>query len=499
MNEVGTLNINECDITSKDVTVTFVPRTFVTLYQYTIYKEGQYLNTVNVSNNKKSNIVFSKTGNYYIKFVAYYNGGYHTYKTGIYKIDKEAPVIKIDKQVVNLGLGEHYNIYSNVSVKDNVDGDITKNISTNIDSINLNTFGKKKLIYTVSDQAGNKSETYVTLNISYDKYLLNINEVIIIGLLFGLLVFLIILNRSVKFEKRLIKYTVKPIKDRTKSIFDKLAITISNLSYHISNSIDRFEIFKKSSKKYQKYVDAFSNGKYSAIDFVSMKIITSLTFLFSAIIIQTMRFKLLSIVSLTIPLVVGYFLLDIIYAYKYYKYRKKIEKDLLQAIIIMNNCFKAGMSITQAINLVKEQLTGAISDEFKKMALELSFGLDLEIVFKRFSERIKLEEAVYLTSSISVLNKTGGNIIKVFTSIEKTLFNRQKLNLELKSLTSSSKVIMYVLTIMPILFTIVISFINKDYFAPLFTSALGFIIIGIILILYIVYIIVVRKIMKVRM
>ena len=192
-------------------------------------------------------------------------------------------------------------------------------------------------------------------------------------------------------------------------------------------------------------------------------------------------------------------ILDIIYAYKYHKYRKKIEKDLLQAIIIMNNCFKSGRSITQAIEIVAEQLDGAISDEFKKMSLELSFGLDIEVVFDRFAKRIKLEEAAYLTSSLSVLNKTGGNIIKVFTSIEKTLFNRQKLNLELKSLTGSSRIIMYALTVMPVLFVIVISLINKDYYAPLFTHPLGFIIIGVIAILYVTYIIVVRKIMKVRM
>ena len=165
----------------------------------------------------------------------------------------------------------------------------------------------------------------------------------------------------------------------------------------------------------------------------------------------------------------------------------------------MNNSFKSGRSITQAIKIVSEQLDGAIADEFKKMSLELSFGLELEVVFRRFADRIKLEEAMYLTSSLSVLNKTGGNIIKVFTSIEKTLFNRQKLNLELKSLTGASKIIMYALMIMPILFILIISFINKDYFAPLFTKPLGFIIIGLIVTLYVTYIIVVRKIMKVRM
>ena len=107
--------------------------------------------------------------------------------------------------------------------------------------------------------------------------------------------------------------------------------------------------------------------------------------------------------------------------------------------------------------------------------MEINLGLDIEVAFKRFASRIKLEEAVYLTSSLSILNKTGGNIIKVFDSIEKTIFNRKKLEQEFKALTSSSKLIMYVLTIVPIAFVLFISLINKDYFSVLFNNSLGII------------------------
>lgn len=499
MNEVGTLNINGCDTTNKDVTVTYVPKTFVTSYQYTIYKDDLVYNTVTVSNNKESNVYLKDTGNYKIKIVAYTTEGYITYTTNEYKIDKESPVITVDNESVTIAVGEHYDIYSNVEITDNIDGDITNKVTTNINTIDFNSWGKKKLTYEVVDQAGNKAAKDITINVSYDNYLLNVNQVLVIGILVTILIFLLILDRVVRLEKRIVKYTVSPLKDQSKSIFDKIAIKINNLSYRISNYIDRFESIQKLSKRYQNYVDAFSDGSYNGIDFISKKIIVSFTLLIVSIIIQTLRFKLLGVYELIIPAVLGYYLLDIIYAYKYHKYRKRIEKDLLQAIIIMNNCFKSGRSISQAVDLVSEQMEGAIALEFKKMSLEISFGLDMEEVFKRFADRIKIEEATYLTSSISVLNKTGGNIIKVFTSIEKTLFNRQKLNLEMKSMTASSKVIMNVLTIMPILFVILISFIKPDYFVPLFSNQIGFIILGIILVLYVCYILVVRKIMKVRM
>ena len=141
----------------------------------------------------------------------------------------------------------------------------------------------------------------------------------------------------------------------------------------------------------------------------------------------------------------------------------------------MNNAFKSGRSITQAIELVSHELDGPIKEEFRKMYLEISFGLSIDVVFKRFAERIQLEEITYLTASLTILNKTGGNIIKVFSSIEKSLFNKKKLKLELNSLTGGSKIIVMALFLVPILFMVFVSFINPDYFVPLYTTKIGLI------------------------
>ena len=214
---------------------------------------------------------------------------------------------------------------------------------------------------------------------------------------------------------------------------------------------------------------------------------------------STIQLRVTSLYEIIFPFLVGFFSPDILYIAKYKVHRKHIENDLLQAIIIMNNAFKSGRSITQAIDLVGAELDGAIAKEFRKMSSELSFGLSVDVVFERFAERIELEEVNYLTASLSILNRTGGNIIKVFSSIEESLFSKKKLWLELESLTSSSKLIMYVLFCVPIAFVIFVSVINPDYFLPFIESPIGIILLIIIILLYVFYIICVRKIMKVRM
>ena len=79
----------------------------------------------------------------------------------------------------------------------------------------------------------------------------------------------------------------------------------------------------------------------------------------------------------------------------------------------------------------------------------------------------------YITSSLSILNKTGGNIIKVFSSVEKMLFNKRKLKQEMKSLTSSASMISKVLLFMPfvfVLFIFVLYFSLKDNYMDIINA-----------------------------
>ena len=152
----------------------------------------------------------------------------------------------------------------------------------------------------------------------------------------------------------------------------------------------------------------------------------------------------------------------------------------------------------QAIEIVAHELKGPIKQEFKKMHLEISYGLSLDVVFERFSKRVESEEVSYITSSLSILNKTGGNIIKVFSSIEKMLFNKRKLKQEMKSLTSSANMISKILLLMPFLFIGLITLLNPSYFLPLFNTNIGNVLLFVIIIIYILYAFIVNKIMKVR-
>lgn len=152
----------------------------------------------------------------------------------------------------------------------------------------------------------------------------------------------------------------------------------------------------------------------------------------------------------------------------------------------------------QAVDIVKRELEGPIKDEFKKIYMDMTYGLSVEIVFNRFYERVKLEDAKYISSSLSLLNTTGGNIVRVFGSIEKSIFNKKKLRNEMKSLTAASIFVYRILVFLPLIFSFLIFVLNPTYFNPFFKTPFGLLLFLLIIVLYISYIVVIKKVLKVK-
>jgi len=503
MNErIDSLNIaSQIKPINKDIIVEYTPSTNVVSYSYTLYKNEEIIDTYNSNTNKKTSIIMDETGVYKIVIKEIDSSGKEiTLNSGFYNIDKEKPIIEVSEQLLTMELGDKLDLFSDVKVTDNFDGNLTNKITTNYNELDFNTTGIKKLVYTVSDEAGNIASKTVNINVvsNVTDSLIYI-QIGIITILIAILYLLLSFRRSVNLEKRISKFSIKPIKDNSLSLFDNILKFYKNLVSKISNVISKSVFIQKYSKRFEKYLSLSKHTHSSAIDFVSSKLIIGFSFVLMAIFSKTIQYQVLSIYEVCIPFLIGFFVLDIIYFSKYKIYRNKIENDLLQAIIVMNNAFKSGRSITQAIELVTTELDGEIALEFRKMNMELSFGLGIDVVFDRFAKRIDLEEVTYLTASLSILNKTGGNIIKVFSSIERSLFNKKKLNLELKAFIGSSKIIAYVLFFVPIFFIILVSLINPNYFAAFFTNPIGIVMLIFMIVYYITYIVVVNKVMKVRM
>ncbi|HIR74805.1 TPA: type II secretion system F family protein [Candidatus Ventrenecus avicola] len=326
-----------------------------------------------------------------------------------------------------------------------------------------------------------------------------ITQGIVILILIFLIIYLIRQRRVITLEKRFEKFALISIHDYEKSFFDIIVEFFWGVVHRLGLFLKKSVFLKKYSLRYEKHIKYENRNTYTGMDYIAIKFLVGLLVMILYVITVMFQLMNVSLMSLLIAFLIGFFVPDIFLQYEYQKKRKRVEEDLLKAIIMMNNSFKSGRNIMQAVEVVKEELEGPISDEFKKIYLDMTYGLSIEVVFDRFYNRVKLDDAKYITSSLTMLNKTGGNIVKVFSTIEKNFFSKKKLQQEMMSLTSASIFVFRILCVLPFLFICVIYMLNPSYFAPLFTTGLGRLLLILIILFYILYIMIIKKVLEVKM
>jgi len=116
------------------------------------------------------------------------------------------------------------------------------------------------------------------MNISF----LNIIQVIIILILFIVILCLLRQNVSIKFERRIGRYSIEPINKKFSSLFDNLKSYYDNLVVKLRDPLSKLFVIKILSKKYDKFViygeektlknmlgDTLSIKEYHTLDIVN--------------------------------------------------------------------------------------------------------------------------------------------------------------------------------------------------------------------------------------
>lgn len=322
-------------------------------------------------------------------------------------------------------------------------------------------------------------------------------QIVLIVSLFLVLAFVLRARHNIKLEKKFNKYTVLPLENNEISIFDRINDFIQKVIKGLSNILSKSVFLKRYASTYDKHIKYDELEVKTGMDFISIKFLIGLVTMILYIVTMMFQYVSISFAWLLLSFLLGFFLIDIYLNIEYKKRRKQISDDLLKAIIIMNNSFKSGMSIMQAIEIVKNELEGAIGDEFKKIYLDMSYGLTIETVFDRFYNRVKLDDAKFITTSLTLLNKTGGNIVKVFKSIEREFFDKKKLNDELKTTNASSQFVYKLLLVIPFIISFLIFILNPSYFNPLFKTEIGVLVLMLIVLLYVMYALIIKRIMRI--
>ena len=141
--------------TNEDVQVVFTPASNVLKYQYQVIRDGQTSDPIPVNNNRPVTITMADTGKYQIRIFTETATETREIASGIYQIDKEAPVLDVGESLIQMEEGSTLKPLEGIQAYDEQDGDLLKQVVTNYEDLDFTTLGIKDLVYTVRDSAGN--------------------------------------------------------------------------------------------------------------------------------------------------------------------------------------------------------------------------------------------------------------------------------------------------------------------------------------------------------
>ena len=319
-----------------------------------------------------------------------------------------------------------------------------------------------------------------------DKYTVALQ--ILAWLFIGYIVYLVIRYiKSLSRLNRLSYYSLNLENKKDKGL-------INNIIFKTSKVLESLVIFNGLARTYDKYIYSDSRLR-KGIDYVSIKILLGLLFIFVDILINALYRIEFSSLLILISFILGFIIPDFYCLFNKSKRVNILNKNLLSAIIIMNNSYKANESTEQAIKSVIDRTEGAVSVEFMKVLNDIKLGIDISESFNRMYERTHLSVIKYMSSVLGLVNKSGIDIIDAFSNIEKKLLEIEKFNNELIVLRDTNRLSVLLFSILPLVFLVTVVAYNTEYIKILM-NVNGIFIILIMFISYMLYLFIIKRIIR---
>ena len=155
------------------------------------------------------------------------------------------------------------------------------------------------------------------------------------------------------------------------------------------------------------------------------------------------------------------------------KQKSLFERQLGDALMVLSNALRAGFSFPQALASVANDLPDPISGEFLSISRDMQLGGDLEESMLRVADRMESADLRLITTAVVIQQQVGGNLSEILDTISQTIRDRLAIKRSIKTLTAQGRISGKVIGAMPVGVAAIIFAMNPSYIMPLFTTALG--------------------------
>lgn len=178
---------------------------------------------------------------------------------------------------------------------------------------------------------------------------------------------------------------------------------------------------------------------------------------------------------------------------------KKYSNQMVDALTLLANGIRAGLSVPQSIGMVVDEMPEPVSQEFNLILQQNKIGVPLEECFDNLAKRLPTEDNDMFVSSINILRETGGNLAEVFDTIVSVIRERIRLQQKIDTYTAQGMFQGATIFCMPFAIGTIYAVSDPESMVPLFTTPIGLLFLVIALLLDFAGGFIILKIVKIKL
>lgn len=177
------------------------------------------------------------------------------------------------------------------------------------------------------------------------------------------------------------------------------------------------------------------------------------------------------------------------------KRRMVFSEQLVDALGMMANSLRAGLTLPQAMELVQREMKPPITQEVGRVLQDYRLGKDFDEAMLSMAKRVGSRDLDILVNSVMITRRSGGNVGEIFGNIATTIRERFRVEQKLRAMASTGTAQALLMSAMPFMLMGALFFVEKEYVILLFSTTVGLIAVGVIVFLVVAAFFWIRRIM----
>jgi tight adherence protein B len=152
---------------------------------------------------------------------------------------------------------------------------------------------------------------------------------------------------------------------------------------------------------------------------------------------------------------------------------REFQVQLPGTLNLLSGSMRAGFSFAQGLESVANEATQPTRRELQRVFTESRLGRPIEDALEDSANRMTSVDLMWAVMAIRIQREVGGNLAELLDTVAETMTARERLRLEVKSLTAEGRFSGWILGLFPIVFAGILYLVQPDYMGALFESSYG--------------------------